>query len=79
MVPSVVILVLFFLYLQQRHVIMNIHGHTHDASGRVRIGNITVLNPGALVEGNFAIYTLESSGKSTQKWELSSTCFYKLP
>lgn len=49
MVPSVVILVLFFLYLQQRHVIMNIHGHTHDASGRVRIGNITVLNPGALV------------------------------
>ena len=28
---------------------MNIHGHTHDAPGRVKIGNISVLNPGALM------------------------------
>lgn len=28
---------------------MNIHGHTHDAPGRVKIGNILVLNPGALM------------------------------
>lgn len=34
--------------LQQR-VVANVHGHTHYASGLARVGNVQVINPGALL------------------------------
>ena len=34
--------------LQQNHVVVNIHGHTHDSPGRVTIGKTVVINPGPL-------------------------------
>lgn len=63
----------------QKHVIMNIHGHTHDAPGQAVIGGTTVLNPGALVEGRFGIYTLESSPEQSRTWDLVCVSFHKLP
>lgn len=33
---------------QQSHVVINIHGHTHDSPGRVTIGKTVVINPGPL-------------------------------
>ena len=42
----------------QEHVLLNVHGHTHDASGSARVGRVTVLNPGALLEGRYAIVEL---------------------
>lgn len=46
----------------QRRVLLNVHGHTHDASGVARIGRCTVLNPGALQEGRYATLVLERLG-----------------
>jgi|JI10StandDraft_1071094.scaffolds.fasta_scaffold423811_2 Icc-related predicted phosphoesterase len=51
----------------QRSVLLNIHGHTHDASGIARIGKITVLNPGALQDGRYASIVLENVGG---RWNL---------
>ncbi|XP_064405330.1 uncharacterized protein LOC135350462 isoform X2 [Halichondria panicea] len=61
----------------QHHVILNVHGHTHEASGQVTIGNTTVINPGALMDGNFGLYTLQQTNK-IPGWRLSSVSLHKL-
>ena len=38
--------------------ILAIHGHTHAASGVARVGETTVVNPGALQESRYAFVTL---------------------
>jgi Icc-related predicted phosphoesterase len=42
----------------QNRVLLNVHGHTHDASGSARVGRVSVLNPGALLESRYAIVEL---------------------
>eukprot|EP01105_Mastigella_eilhardi_P005153 TRINITY_DN16932_c0_g1_i1.p1 TRINITY_DN16932_c0_g1~~TRINITY_DN16932_c0_g1_i1.p1 ORF type:complete len:323 (-),score=64.65 TRINITY_DN16932_c0_g1_i1:152-1120(-) len=41
------------------HILLNVHGHTHNATGLCRVGQVNVLNPGPLMRGEFAIINLE--------------------
>ena len=41
-----------------------ITGHVHEGKGVEKIGNTTVINPGALMEGNYAWLEVKKSGDS---------------
>lgn len=56
----------------QRTVIANIHGHTHDASGLARVGNVAIINPGALVENRYALLHL---ARINGRWQIKSVRF----
>ncbi len=56
--------------LLQRRVLVDVHGHTHDASGSARVGRVTVVNPGALLEGRYA--TVEVRRAEGGKWTVHS-------
>eukprot|EP00761_Pharyngomonas_kirbyi_P004564 gb/GECH01004569.1/.p1 GENE.gb/GECH01004569.1/~~gb/GECH01004569.1/.p1 ORF type:complete len:107 (+),score=23.36 gb/GECH01004569.1/:1-321(+) len=53
--------------LMQDNCLLNIHGHTHIGRGQIPFGKINVLNPGAVMEGNFSLVTLR---KSNGKWQI---------
>ena len=52
-----------------------ITGHIHESVGTDKIGNTVVVNPGALLEGNYAWLTV---GKSGGKWEVKQVDLKKL-
>ncbi len=52
-----------------------ITGHIHESVGTDKIGNTVVVNPGALLEGNYAWLTV---GKSGGKWEVRQVDLKKL-
>ncbi|XP_065840649.1 uncharacterized protein [Oscarella lobularis] len=60
--------------LLQKFAFLNIHGHSHDALGKVQLGNVTISNPGPLREGNYGLYTICKGSKS---WRLTS-CTYEI-
>jgi len=62
--------------LLQKRVLLNIHGHTHHATGLTRVGKIFVMNPGALRTGHFGILTLKRLMEN--KWQVSSSEFHRL-
>ena len=65
-------------------IFLNIHGHTHEGAGECKLGNTTIINPGALKEGKFAILTLkreemdEENGIKKEKWVHANTRYYDL-
>ncbi|XP_064394727.1 uncharacterized protein LOC135341964 isoform X2 [Halichondria panicea] len=64
----------------QQHVVLNIHGHTHDAPGSTRLGKTAIVNPGALVEERYGLYTLSRQGsRVAPAWKLSSITLLNLP
>ena len=44
-------------------------GHIHESAGIDKIGDSTVINPGALMEGKYALAELE---KTDGKWVVKS-------
>eukprot|EP01095_Lingulamoeba_sp_RSL-Kostka_P014276 TRINITY_DN6181_c0_g1_i1.p1 TRINITY_DN6181_c0_g1~~TRINITY_DN6181_c0_g1_i1.p1 ORF type:complete len:275 (+),score=88.45 TRINITY_DN6181_c0_g1_i1:50-874(+) len=62
---------------QQKHVLLNIHGHTHHSTGLSRVGRTYILNPGSIRTGHFAILTLKFNG-SKNKWMISGAEFHRL-
>ncbi len=54
----------------QDRVVLNIHGHTHDASGCARVGAVTVLNPGALLEARLAVVEMRRGANG--RWAVRS-------
>eukprot|EP00118_Oscarella_pearsei_P015540 m.140538 g.140538 ORF g.140538 m.140538 type:complete len:289 (+) comp38312_c0_seq6:264-1130(+) len=62
--------------LLQKSVFLNLHGHSHYAIGRSHLVNITVVNPGSLMEGNFGLYTI--SKDKEHGWKLVSCTFESL-
>ena len=56
----------------QEKVVVNLHGHTHMSSGMVRVGKVSVVNPGALVEDRYAVMELS---KKNDLWQLESCTF----
>lgn len=77
--------------VNQSRIILNVHGHVHDAPGIARLGNVPVVNPGSLAEGGFAVIELGRRQQTTSnclpisldtnnyKWELVSVDMGELP
>lgn len=66
----------------QSKVLTNIHGHSHNSFGELQFGNISVINPGPLMEGHFGIYTLShlpaSDTTNHSRWKLMSVRRFNL-
>jgi len=60
-------------------IVANFHGHTHAGVGRTNIGakGLQVINPGSLMDGNFAIVKLIRT-EVDKKWIIKSTEFINL-
>lgn len=62
----------------KRHIVAAVHGHSHNSAGMSSIGNVKVINPGALCDGNFALLTLAKNPGDTL-WHVSDCVFAHLP
>ncbi|KAJ3040201.1 hypothetical protein HDV00_011298 [Rhizophlyctis rosea] len=62
---------------QSPNILFHLHGHSHSAWGISHIGNIPVINAGALKDGRFAIATVEYGlGLGmVKRWELKGVEF----
>jgi len=59
-----------------KSIFLNIHGHTHHASGMCRVGKTYIVNPGSLRTGHYMIVTLEKY--CNELWRIKSTEFNRL-
>jgi Icc-related predicted phosphoesterase len=65
-----------FLQQNNNDVFLNIHGHTHPGYGLVNFNKYSVVNPGALKAGNFAVLNLKRD--SLDEWKIANVEFIKL-
>ena len=65
------------LQSEKHNILLNLHGHVHNGTGRANIAGIRVVNPGALLQGDFGILELvrEDTGK---KWSVKEVDFINL-
>jgi len=61
---------------ENKDIFLNIHGHTHDGTGMVKFTHYSVINPGSLLNGDFAIIKLKRN--HINQWTLSNTEFINL-
>jgi Icc-related predicted phosphoesterase len=61
---------------QNTDIFLNIHGHTHDGIGMNSFFNLTVINPGSLSYGNFAVLKLKRDVHD--EWAIARSEFLKL-
>ncbi|XP_062521365.1 uncharacterized protein LOC134196284 isoform X2 [Corticium candelabrum] len=54
----------------QKTVFLHIHGHSHGAPGSIKVGRTTIVNPGPLRYGCFALYTVAQQLPDSV-WKLS--------
>lgn len=59
-----------FLLNHENKILVNVHGHTHDAQGLGKIHGITVCNPGAVLKRRFGILKLVKNSESCYKWKI---------
>mmetsp|Transcript_15823 Transcript_15823/g.61827 ORF Transcript_15823/g.61827 Transcript_15823/m.61827 type:complete len:281 (+) Transcript_15823:7-849(+) len=59
----------------QSRVVVNVHGHTHRASGMARVGKVPVVNPGALLFAQFGLLELV---QKDGRWALGDVRFVTL-
>jgi Icc-related predicted phosphoesterase len=59
------------------NILVNIHGHAHPGVGRANYAKLQIINPGSLVDGNFAIMHLKKNVLD-KKWKISKTEFMDL-
>jgi Icc-related predicted phosphoesterase len=52
-------------------IFLNIHGHTHKGHGRNNMAHVSVINPGSLSEGNFAVLKLKRN--FIDEWTIAET------
>lgn len=62
----------------KRHIVAAVHGHSHKSGGMSTIGDVKVINPGALCDGNFALLTLVKNPGDVL-WHVSDCSFVHLP
>lgn len=62
----------------QRHIVAAVHGSAHNSAGMATMGNVKIINPGALCEGSFSLLTLEKS-PGDELWHVSDCRFIRLP
>jgi Icc-related predicted phosphoesterase len=60
---------------QNRDIFINIHGHTHQGIGINNFDRLSVINPGSLSIGNFAVMKVKRN--FYDKWEISKLEFLK--
>lgn len=65
-----------FLKRKNEDILLNIHGHTHSSQGLYSVGNVKVINPGALTIGKFSLIELKRD--CNDDWYLYSTEFLDL-
>lgn len=56
-------------FVEQYKPILVVTGHIHESKGVDKIGETTVLNPGALLEGSYSVVTLTKDG---DQWKVDS-------
>lgn len=56
---------------EENNILTNLHGHTHEGTGRANLRRKEVINPGSLMQGNFGILRLNKDSW-TQKWVVKS-------
>ena len=56
-------------FVEQYKPILVVTGHIHESKGVDKIGETTVLNPGALLEGSYSVVTLTKDG---HQWKVDS-------
>lgn len=66
---------MFTDYILKNQPLAVICGHIHEGCGYEKIGNTTVINPGAMQEGNYAWLTLDKDGDS---WKVSDVQMGKI-
>jgi Icc-related predicted phosphoesterase len=64
----------------QNKVILNVHGHTHDATGHAMLYNIPVVNPGPLKYGHYTIVSLKrKDSQQSNSWYAHNIEFHQFP
>lgn len=56
-------------FIEKTQPLLVVTGHIHESAGIDRIGESTVINPGALFEGKYALVEIE---KQDEKWSVKS-------
>ncbi len=56
-------------FIEEVQPLLVVTGHIHESAGIDKIGNTTIINPGALLEGKYSIVEIE---KSSDKWNVKS-------
>ena len=65
-----------FLFSGKENIVLNVHGHSHDALGRISLGVNYIVNPGSVNEGRLA--TIKIVETYTGKWQVGETEFVDL-
>ncbi|KAI8826254.1 uncharacterized protein EV422DRAFT_564064 [Fimicolochytrium jonesii] len=61
---------------QQPPLLFHAHGHAHTSWGLSQLGNVPVINPGALRDGRYAVVTVERSwGEEGRVWRVEDVRF----
>ena len=56
-------------YIEKYEPLLVVTGHIHESAGISKVGGTTVVNPGALMEGKYALVTVEKEGEA---WTVKS-------
>lgn len=62
-------------FIESTQPVLVVTGHIHESAGIDKIGNSTVINPGPLLEGKYALAELE---KTEENWEVKSAELFSL-
>ena len=59
-----------FLIKYENKILVNVHGHTHDAQGMGKVHTVKVCNPGALLYMRFGLLNLVKNAENDYKWKV---------
>ena len=68
---------LFEVLREKNNILVNCHGHIHDAAGKSRINNVEIINPGSLGHGDFCILQIARNSVDN-KWIVKMISFLNL-
>ena len=56
-------------FIEKYEPVLVVTGHIHESAGISRVGSSTVVNPGSLAEGKYAVVELDNAGGT---WSVKS-------
>ena len=59
-----------FLIKYENKILVNVHGHTHDAQGMGKVHTVKVCNPGALLYMRFGLLNLVKNAENDYNWKV---------
>jgi len=62
-------------YIEKYEPLLVVTGHIHESAGICKVGETTVINPGALLEGKYAIVEAK---KSSNKWTVEKAELFSI-